>query len=135
MHPFRISFSLAELPCLFHQFVEHVADVFPFEAHPGNPVLHQLSVAQGRQGAGNAIHRRLANALLRTFRCLQLLPVQLYLPGVGYAGIAKNVGMPAHQLAVDGGQHIGQGKVPRLPGDVGMEGDLDENIAQLFRQL
>ena len=42
--------------------------------------------------------------------------------------------MAAHQLAVDAGQHVGELKVSGLPGDVGVEGHLHQQVAKFVGQ-
>ena len=44
------------------------------------------------------------------------------------------MGMAAYQLAVDPGQNVAQLELTGLPGYVGMESDLDQQVAQLFGQ-
>ncbi len=58
-----------------------------------------------------------------------------YLSRIGQPHIAKNVGVTTQQLAVDAVQHLAQGELVQFVGDLGVEDDLQPQIAQLLLQL
>jgi len=124
----------AQLFHLFSHLIQHAGDVFPLEAGPAHPVLHQLGVGQCRKLTWNAFDRRPSSPFLGSLSCLQLFPVGLHFLGVGGGPIAKHVGMPAYQLFVYVRQHVRQGKLSRFPSDHGVEAHLQQQVSQLFRQ-
>ena len=98
--------------------------------------MHQLGCGKSRQGRRHAVHRRRFRlAALAAFRGFQLLPVAFHLPGVGGAAVGEHVRVATDELAVDGGQYVGDVEVAGGAGDVGVKGHLDQNVAQFLGQF
>ena len=108
--------------------------IVPLETGAGHAVLHQLGCGQGGQGGGDAVHRGLPRSGGGPFLGFDALPVALHFAGVRHRFAGEYVGMAPDQLAVDAGDHVADGEMPGFVGDVGVKGDLDQQVAQLFRK-
>ena len=50
-------------------------------------------------------------------------------------GFAEDVGMAAQEFGVDRSEHVGDGEGPLVRADLGMEPHLEQDVAELLRQV
>jgi len=121
---------LGKFPQLFPEFGGNpFSRIGPIKARPGGAALQVLGIEQGREGTGNPIQATLPG---RLFLLLELVPAAEDLGRVAEFFPAEDVGVAADELV---GQFAGDGleiEGPPLAGELGVEEDMEEDVAQLL---
>ncbi len=117
---------------------------WPVVAEVGGAVLHLLAGRERRHGPGDAVERALRGlrrrrigafgrigALLR----LDAFPLAVHVRRRPRLGLAEDVRVSADDLRGDRGLDVGEVEHPRLGGELGMEHDLEQEVAEFARQF
>lgn len=122
---------LPELFQLFLQFDDGALDLIPLETDLGGLVLNTFSPQQRRQVFRNSVEKR--SVILAWFLLhFDGFPVCQHVLYRFDSSIAENMGMAADHFLTDGCDHVIHGELPGFGADLGMEHDLQQQIAQFF---
>ena len=120
---------------LFIQLVEHLAGIFPIEAHGRGFGTDLLRFHQRREVARHRIQAaELGLAFVFLFVRFDFVPAALHVVGSFRRAVAENVRMPADQLLRDGVERIVDAKLAFFGRHLREEDGLQHQIAELFGQ-
>ena len=126
----------AQLPELLVDLVEDRRRVRPVETDSGRATLELLGARQRRQGEGHAVERAGCRACARgALFGLLPFPGAVQRSGIGFARtVAEDVGVAPAHLFGDGAGDVVEIECAALAGELGVEDDLEQQVAQLVTE-
>ena len=124
-----------QLSQLFGDLVEYLIGIRPVESTPRGSTLKFHGTGQGRQRNGDVVQQAALASAPGPLSRLHLLPLLRLLLRISFLHVAENVRVTSNHLARDCVDDFLETELARFAGDLRVEHDLEEQVAELVPKI